>query len=170
GNTSGTAGVRYRTQDGTALDGLNYVAAAGTLEFAPLQTDAVIRIELLQDHVFRGRPHFYLELYESSVPARLDRRRQIVVHDREPGMVTGSTFTWLEGKKEMEFDVTALDWHDGYQVEDSFDLIQWNPNGLVRHFGPRRPGFVYSSGVSKTTFEMLEIGREERRFFRIRRP
>ena len=87
--------VRYRTEDGTALAGQHYVAAAGTLQFAPFQTEAAIRITLLQDDVFLGRPHFFLTLHEPSVPARLDRPRQIVVHDREPGLVAGRVFTRL---------------------------------------------------------------------------
>lgn len=171
GNTSQPASVRYRTQDGTALDGQSYVAAAGTIPFAPFQTDAVIRITLPQDEVFRGRPYFYLELFDPSIPARLDPRRQIVVHDREPGIVTGRTFTWLDGRKEMEFDVTGLGWNDGYRVGFSTDLIRWNLSDRVYHLGPG-PQFGFGQGpwFVRGTPALLEVGPTDRQFYRMIRP
>lgn len=167
GNTSGPASVRYRTEDGTALAGQNYVASAGTLEFAPFQTEALIRITLLQDDVFRGRPHFFLELHEPSVAARLDRRRKIVVHDREPGLIAGRVVTRLDGRKETEFDVTGLQWLDSYFIESSADLNHWERQDWSRQFGPHKVSFGL---LPETAPELLEVGSMDKQFFRMVRP
>ena len=57
-----TVSVRYQTADGTAKAGKNYVAAAGTLSFAPGETKKTIAITVLPDSAMVSDLVFSLQL------------------------------------------------------------------------------------------------------------
>jgi hypothetical protein len=54
GDVSGTTTVNYATSDGTATDGADYIAANGTLSFAPGELTKVIPIQILDDNFYEG--------------------------------------------------------------------------------------------------------------------
>jgi hypothetical protein len=55
--------VDYRTEDGTAEAGQDYIAAEGTLILYPGETEAVIPVEVLSDNLVEGNETFSLSVY-----------------------------------------------------------------------------------------------------------
>ena len=47
--SAGVVSLIYTTQDGTALAGSDYVAASGTLNFAPGETAKTVKVQLIND-------------------------------------------------------------------------------------------------------------------------
>ena len=60
-----TVTVNYGTSSGTAQAGADYVATAGTLTFAPGETEKTVQVTLLDDAVDEERETFRLELSEA---------------------------------------------------------------------------------------------------------
>ncbi|CAG7834155.1 unnamed protein product [Allacma fusca] len=54
--------VDYKTEDGTASGGNDYITAAGTLVFGPGERHKTIELEVLDDDVFEEDEHFYVRL------------------------------------------------------------------------------------------------------------
>ena len=54
--------VDYKTEDGTANAGGDYVAAEGTLVFLPGETAKTFKLEVIDDDVFEEDEHFYVRL------------------------------------------------------------------------------------------------------------
>ena len=52
GGLTGTTTINYTTQDGTATAGSDYTATAGTLVFAPGETNKIVNIPLINDNVY----------------------------------------------------------------------------------------------------------------------
>jgi solute carrier family 8 (sodium/calcium exchanger) len=59
---STTAYVDYRTEDGTANAGSDYLFVEGTLMFEPGETLAQFDIQVLDDDVFEEDEHFFVNL------------------------------------------------------------------------------------------------------------
>jgi hypothetical protein len=59
----GSAAVRYATRAGSALAGVDYVAASGTLSFAAGETAKGIPITLINDTLWEGAETFRLDLF-----------------------------------------------------------------------------------------------------------
>ena len=67
GASSGVAAtVSYRTFDGTALAGFDYVAAEGTLRFEPGETTHTVAVATLTDDLVEGPEGFTVELSDPS--------------------------------------------------------------------------------------------------------
>ncbi|MCI0542014.1 MAG: hypothetical protein L0Z50_43005 [Verrucomicrobiales bacterium] len=159
GNTSNTINVRYATRDGTARAGQHYIVTEGTLTFAPFEVEKTITVPLIQDNVFRGRPHFFIELSEPSAWAALDIPLRVDIYDREPGIVMGSVWHGRDGSAALQMDITGQDlihpffsWgfgEDGRQswsgrfgqealypnvLEQSYDMKSWaaTPSDLIQ--------------------------------------
>ena len=64
GNVNCKCFVKYKTVDGTATAGDDYVASAGEIEFGVGQTQATIDIGIIDDNLFEQNEHFDVELYE----------------------------------------------------------------------------------------------------------
>ena len=64
--------VRYRTEDGSAQAGMDYVAAAGMVQFKPGRTEAVLEVELMQDGMDWREETFTVHL-EAPEHARLEK-------------------------------------------------------------------------------------------------
>lgn len=62
GDLSGEVAVLYSTEDGTAEAGSDYVAANGTLVFAPGETSKTFSVQVIDDDVFEEDEHFYVRL------------------------------------------------------------------------------------------------------------
>lgn len=54
--------VDYKTEDGTANAGADYIAAEGTIVFLPGETKKTFRVEVIDDDVFEEDEHFYARL------------------------------------------------------------------------------------------------------------
>jgi hypothetical protein len=75
GTASDTVTVQFATLDGSAKSGLDYNAIAGTLTFAPGETEKIVAVQLLGDDVSEGDEHFLFTLgnptTDGSFPVRL---------------------------------------------------------------------------------------------------
>jgi len=63
GTTSGTYSVNYITSDGTAVAGTDYVAASGTVTFAPNETTKTVWVLAAGDQDVEGDETFSISLY-----------------------------------------------------------------------------------------------------------
>jgi len=73
---SGKVTMAYRTLDGTAIGGKNYVKSEGSLEWAHQDVDPkVIEVPIIDDDVMQGRKmHFDVELHSASGGAVFDAK------------------------------------------------------------------------------------------------
>ena len=67
--------VSYRTADGTATTGDDYVGKTGTLTFAPGETTKTITIEVRGDSKREADEAFYLDLFDLSSNALFTKSR-----------------------------------------------------------------------------------------------
>ena len=58
--------MSFRTVDGTATTGSDYITKTGTLTFAPGETTKTITIEVKGDSKKEANETFYLDLFDSS--------------------------------------------------------------------------------------------------------
>lgn len=86
--------VRYRTRDLSAVAGVDYLAAAGTVTFAPGQIEAVVFVRMLADLRDENSRELLLELIhpESAVLERSSALGTIL--DDEAGARKPSTYDW----------------------------------------------------------------------------
>ncbi|MFC4101513.1 Calx-beta domain-containing protein [Paenibacillus xanthanilyticus] len=78
GNTAAAAAVNYRTENLIAKGGLDYVAASGTLHFAPGETAKTITITLKDDKLIEYVENFLLVLSGPSEGATLGESKAYV--------------------------------------------------------------------------------------------
>ncbi|MFM7071457.1 MAG: Calx-beta domain-containing protein, partial [Planctomycetota bacterium] len=75
GSTGSTDTVRYATLDGSAMGGQDFTSVAGTLTFAPGETEKTVAIALLGDTMAEGDEHFLFTLSnpttDGAYPVRL---------------------------------------------------------------------------------------------------
>jgi hypothetical protein len=69
--------ISYRTVNGTATSGSDYVAKSGTLTFAPGETTKTITIEVKGDSKREANETFYLDLFDNSSNSQLKKSRGI---------------------------------------------------------------------------------------------
>ncbi|XP_059087406.1 sodium/calcium exchanger 3-like isoform X4 [Tigriopus californicus] len=79
--------VDFKTEDGTALAGPDYIEKVGTLYFAPGVTEQKITLEVLDDDVFEEDEHFYCRI------TNLRRKDGIEIHNVEIEDENGSPKT-----------------------------------------------------------------------------
>ncbi|MBX3745853.1 MAG: DUF11 domain-containing protein [Verrucomicrobiae bacterium] len=94
--------VRYRTGNGSALAGLDYRAAAGTLRFEPLRTTATLPVEIIGDRLDEPDETFHVELleWEGAMPGRVQAVGTIVDDDPPPELSVDSVSV-IEGDEGM---------------------------------------------------------------------
>jgi hypothetical protein len=56
--------VKYKTLDGTAKAGQDYIATQGTLVFYPGEQAVPIPVEIIGDNIPESNETFYLEIYD----------------------------------------------------------------------------------------------------------
>lgn len=59
--------IEYRTEDGTATAGTDYVGASGTLVFNPGDTQQSIKVQIIDDELFEEDEHFFVHLIDLKV-------------------------------------------------------------------------------------------------------
>ncbi|WP_236628528.1 Calx-beta domain-containing protein [Paenibacillus mucilaginosus] len=85
GSTNEAASVQYATKDHTALDGRDYRAASGTLEFAAGEASKTLTVSLLDDGIKEYYEYFAVELSSPGGAELGERPRMIVsLYDRDP--------------------------------------------------------------------------------------
>lgn len=62
GDPNATVQVDFRTEDGSANAGSDYIAVAGTLTFYPRETLKTFNVCVIDDDVFEEDEHFYIRL------------------------------------------------------------------------------------------------------------
>jgi len=81
---STTTYVDYRTEDGTANAGSDFVFTTGTLIFQPGETQRHIEISIIDDDVFEEDEHFFVNLSNARNEGDSDKtagtQRQIAAH------------------------------------------------------------------------------------------
>lgn len=76
--------VQYATVDGTARAGSDYVAASGTLTFAPGQTQQTVAVTILSDAVTEGDESFTLNLSSPTNGTLAKNQATAIIHDGAP--------------------------------------------------------------------------------------
>lgn len=124
GPTTAAASIAFRTGDGTAVAGQDYVARSGTLTFAPLEVSQEIRVPLIPGSLGDHRRSFRLEVSDPSpgyavietTPIHILPDLRIEPESSRPH-VDGSNVLTLRGTLPGRW----------YGVEASTDLKLWEP-------------------------------------------
>lgn len=91
GNINIAASVDFATADGTALDGEDYHAVSGTVNFEPGQVEAVVEVPIIDDDIYEPEENFYAGLslpFTGKPTAKLGRfsiADITIVDDDDPG-------------------------------------------------------------------------------------
>merc|ERR1719265_1822242 len=91
GNLSGTASVKYRTEDGTAQQIMDYIPTAGILEFEPNEEKQTITVEIVDDDSPEDDEEFYVHLFDAHSEAGpaaigpMSTLTVLVIDDDRPG-------------------------------------------------------------------------------------
>ena len=84
--TTQTVTVNYKTTDGTATAGSDYVAAAGSLTFAPGETEKTIALQIVADTVDEPNENFFVD-FSNAVNADAFQRAVVTILADEKDIV-----------------------------------------------------------------------------------
>lgn len=79
------ASVRFKSVDGTATGGLDYIAASGTLRFTPARTSKKITVEVVGDQLIEDDETFGVKLSHAESAAIADRMGRASIEDDDEG-------------------------------------------------------------------------------------
>jgi len=97
GDPSQTVLVDYRTEDGSANAGADYIATQGTLTFGPGETLKTFNIAVIDDDVFEEDEHFYIRLSNVRLaPKRSDSEGATPVNGDATHSITAGSQTGLK--------------------------------------------------------------------------
>ena len=88
-SSAGVVSIDYATQNGTALAGSDYVAASGTLNFAPGETAKTVKVLLDDDTIHEGPETFSLKLSNLVGATTLDPVGTATIDDNDRGAPAG---------------------------------------------------------------------------------
>lgn len=152
--------VRYRTRNGSALAGLDYRAASGTLRFDPLRTAATIPVEIVGDRLDEPDETFHVDLSdgEGALPGRVPAVGTIVDDDPPPELSVDS-ISVIEGDAgttDAVFSV-RLSGPSGFEVTVDYATADLSP-------GPTSAtaGLDYRAASGTLRFRPGETGAEIR--------
>ncbi|MDX1948586.1 MAG: Calx-beta domain-containing protein [Pirellulaceae bacterium] len=103
GSTADTATVQFATLDGSARAGQDYVSAAGTLTFAPGESEKTVAIDLLADTLAEGDEHFVFQLSNPTTtgnfPVRLGHQASalLTIDDTQTPLTLSYAAKWVSG-------------------------------------------------------------------------
>jgi len=106
--SSDTVSVDFTTRDGTATAGRDYLAQAGTLQFAPGQTRRVLSVPIVGDGLLEGDETLTIELANVSTNARLG--------------VASATGTLLDDEAARRYERVEIGFDLPGAYANSFDL------------------------------------------------
>jgi hypothetical protein len=142
--TIDTVTVSYATADGTATAGSDYVAAAGTLTFAPGETGKQVLVSVIGDRTYEGTEQFVVKLSNPTNASLADTQADGIIGDDDFPTVTAASASVAEG----DSGTTAL----------SFTLSLSNPSVepvTVRYAtanGSAVAGSDYTAATGSVTF------------------
>jgi Tol biopolymer transport system component len=86
GPSATAVSIDYRTVDGTATAGADYVATSGTLTFAPGETEKTFSVPLIDDTIYEGDETFYISLADRTGAASLGEPSiaAVIIRDDDP--------------------------------------------------------------------------------------
>lgn len=80
GNLNNVLTVDYKTQDGTANSGEDYVAATGTLRFKAGESRKTIKISIIDDDIYEEDEYFYILLSNAKFVSTTDSEQKCVIN------------------------------------------------------------------------------------------
>lgn len=101
GSANDTVTVQFATLDGTTKAGQDYVAVAGTLSFAPGETEKVVPVALLGDNLPEGDEHFLFTVSNpatnGSYPVRLGHQSSasMTIDDEQTPVTLSYATKWV---------------------------------------------------------------------------
>ena len=124
GDTTSPASVEFTTADGTAVAGRDYVAQSGRIDFAPLQIEREIRVQIINNTAPDGSREFRVILRQPSAGYALPAGTATVkILDDEFGFPPNSIHRLADGRVQL----TLLNPPCGssIQLQTSADLQHW---------------------------------------------
>lgn len=101
GSADSTVTVQYATLGGSAAAGQDFTSVAGTLTFAPGETEKLVPVALLSDAAAEGDEHFLFTLSnpttDGSFPVRLGHLKtaSMTVDDQDTPLITNYGTKWV---------------------------------------------------------------------------
>lgn len=94
-NCQSAVSVHYRTKEGTATPGKDFIHVQGKLEFASLEKSKKVSVRILDDNEWEQAEDFYIELYEPSCGGNgtialgaNNSTTVTIIDDDDPGILT----------------------------------------------------------------------------------
>ncbi|WP_459675868.1 cellulose binding domain-containing protein [Acidisoma sp. 7E03] len=117
--SSSAVTVHYQTMDGTAKAGVDYVAASGTVTFAPGTTTAIVSTDLFGDSSATSALDFFLSLSDPVGASLLGEKATatLIPASVGSGASSGSTATGSSGSTSPDITVTpslTQSWSGGF--------------------------------------------------------
>ena len=126
GETTGPAKVRYRTVNGTAKAGRDYVAAAGELTFASLEVSKEIELTLTSTSEFSTS--FQVELSDAVGAEIRGSPMSVLILGKKPRFAERPIQILTNGAVLLHFDRSGS---GNWGIEYSENLIKWTPLFLL---------------------------------------
>jgi uncharacterized delta-60 repeat protein/uncharacterized repeat protein (TIGR01451 family) len=155
--TNGTTAVNYSTTNLTAMAGVNYTPASGTLTFGPGETIKSFNIGTLRDPRVTGDLSFIVNLSSPTPPAQLLTFSAIVtLLDSDPGLAfTNATFSAFKSGTNVLISV--------YRTNANTGIVSVNyatSNGTAVagvDYVPVNGSLTFSNGVVSQSFAITVI-------------
>jgi hypothetical protein len=139
--------VDYTTADGTAIAGVDYVAASGTLHFAAGQTEATVTVALNADSLVEADEYFFVNLSNLSIGSIVDGQARGIIDNDDFSTQTGTPGDDVMNGFGGDNILVGLAGNDTYFVDDDDDEIHEDPGqGLDAVY--TTANFVLDAGAS----------------------
>ena len=149
--------VRYRTLDGTALEGADYTGANGTLRFEPDQATWTIRVPVLDDEFLEETEHFTVELSDPAGATLGDGTGTGTITDNDegklPALSIGDAAPVTEGQT-ARFTVT-LSAASEQMVTVAFATVEEGSAISGSDYSPASGTVTFSPGTRRQTIEVV---------------
>lgn len=124
GHSSGLAKVHYRTVDGTARAGLDYVATSGEVSFEPQEVSKPVTIPLTSAREFSTR--FHVELSDAVGAEVRGSPMPVVILGKKPRFAERPIEHLPNGAVMLHYERNGPS-ADGWELQFSDDLAKWIP-------------------------------------------
>ena len=121
GNNSDPYTVNWATDGGTALPGVDFLAASGTVTFAPNQSDHAISLQLLDNQKLDGDRSARLRL--TTLDGTVLPSVTFFISNDDLGFVPGGSYAFPDARFVM--NITGYRPGTSVQIERSTDLRTW---------------------------------------------
>lgn len=124
GVATSTVTVNYTTQSGTAISGVDFIPASGTLTFGPNETIKFVNVPIFNDSLFEGDETFGIALSSPSGNAVLgvDASTTVTIRDNETAPIVNfanSVYSVAEGASQALITVRRTGGGDPFTVQYS---------------------------------------------------